>query len=413
MTDRPLALEEERIRTAPRALPHLSEFADKLLSTASESGTVIPLDTSQILFSQGEPGDSLYTVLSGQLRLYKRLEDGSEIEVRRPGPGESLGELALIDGGARSETAEALTPCQLFAVSREAFLAALPQSSSDLLSTVLHNLVDHVRTTTEHLLRSELEQRVLRAEMELEKLRALAQMVAGVAHEINTPIGIVNTAASVVRQRIGSIAASVPEAAGRADFADVREALDLMTANILRADRLITSFKQLAAGHCVDPRESLSLVALVEEVVGLFAINARHARLDIRVANGLQDGARWIGYRGILTQILLNLLTNAERYAYPGAGGGPVEIRLAETARTREAWFVMSVRDFGRGIPAEEVTRVFEPFYTTGRDKGGTGLGLAIVHNLVTARLKGTVDVVSRLNEGTAVTLTFPKTVPE
>ena len=412
MTDRPLALEEERIRTAPRALLHLSEFADKLLSTVSESGTVIPLDRSQILFRQGEPGDSLYTVLSGQLRLYKRLEDGSEIELRRPGPGESLGELALIDGGARSETAEALTPCQLFALSREAFLTALPQSS-DLLSTVLHNLVDHVRTTTEHLLRSEFEQRVLRTEMELEKLRALAQMVAGVAHEINTPIGIVNTAASVVRQRIGSIAASAPEAASLADFEDVREALDLMTANILRAHRLITSFKQLSASHCVDPRETLSLVALVEDVVGLFAINARHARLDIHVANELQDGAGWSGYRGILTQILLNLLTNAERYAYPGGGGGPIEIRLAETARTRQAGFVLSVRDFGRGIPAEEVKRVFEPFYTTGRDKGGTGLGLAIVHNLVTGRLKGTVDVVSRLNEGTAVTLTFPKTVPE
>ena len=90
-----------------------------------------------------------------------------------------------------------------------------------------------------------------------------------------------------------------------------------------------------------------------------------------------------------------------------------MEIRVAETTGKREAVFVMSVRDFGRGIPAEEVKRVFEPFYTTGRDKGGTGLGLAIVQNLVTARLKGTVDVVSRLNEGTAVTLTFPKTVPE
>jgi signal transduction histidine kinase len=412
MTDRSPALDETPIRAAPRTLPHLSEFAQKLLSAVSESGTVIPLDTGRILFSQGDPGDSLYTVLSGQLRIYTRLDDGSEIELRRPGPGESLGELALIDGGARCETAEALTPCQLFALSREAFLAALPQSPG-LLSTVLNNLVDHVRTTTEHLLRTELEQRALRAEMELEKFRALAQMVAGVAHEINTPIGIVNTAASVVRQRIGSIAASAPEAAGLADFGDVREAVDLMTANIQRAHRLIASFKQLSASHCVDQRETLSLVALVEDVLGLFAINARRARLDVRVVNGLHDGATWIGYRGILTQILLNLLTNVERYAYPGGGGGAVELRVAATTGKREAVFVMSVRDFGRGIPAEEVKRVFEPFYTTGRDKGGTGLGLAIVQNLVTARLKGTVDVVSRLNEGTAVTLTFPKTIPE
>ena len=394
----------------PSAL--LSEFADKLLSTVSESGKVIQLDTGRILFSQGDPGNNLYTVLSGQLRIYTRLEDGSEVELRRPGPGESLGELALIDGGARSETAEALTPCQLFALSREAFLAAVPQSPG-LLSTVLNNLVDHVRTTTEQLLRNELEQRALRAEMELEKFRALAQMVAGVAHEINTPIGIVNTAASVIRQRIGSIAASAPEAAGLAEFGDVREAVDLMTANIQRAHRLIASFKQLSASHSVDPQETLSLVALIEDVVGLFAINARQARLDIHVVNALGDGATWIGYRGILTQILLNLLTNVERYAYPNGGGGPVEIRVAETAEKREAIYVMSVRDFGRGIPAEDVKRVFEPFYTTGRDKGGTGLGLAIVQNLVTARLKGTIDVVSRVSEGTAVTVTFPKTVPE
>lgn len=412
MTDRAPALDEHLFRTAPRALPHLSEFADKLLSTVSASGTVIRLDTGRILFSQGDPGDNLYTVLSGQLRIYKRLEDGSEIELRRPGPGESLGELALIDGGARSETAEALTPCQLFTLSREAFLAAVPQSPG-LLSTVLNNLVDHVRATTEHLLRTELEQRALRAEMELEKFRALAQMVAGVAHEINTPIGIVNTAASVIRQRIGSIAASVPEAAGLADFEDVREAVDLMTGNIQRAHRLIASFKQLSASHCVDPRETLSLVALVEDVVGLFAINARRARLDIRVVSALRDGATWIGYRGIMTQILLNLLTNAERYAYAAGGGGLVEIRIAEIAKKREAVFVISVRDFGCGIPDEEVKRVFEPFYTTGRGKGGTGLGLAIVQNLVTARLKGTVDVVSRLHEGTAVTLTFPTAVPE
>lgn len=412
MTDRLPALDETRIRTAPRALPHLSEFADKLLSTVSESGTVMPLDAGRILFSQGDAGDHLYTVLSGQLRIYRRLDDGSEIELRRPGPGESLGELALIDGGARSETAETLTPCQLFALSREAFLAAVPKSPG-LLSTVLNNLVGHVRTTTEHLLRTELEQRALRAEMELEKFRALAQMVAGVAHEINTPIGIVNTAASVIRQRIGSIAASAPEAAGLSDFGDVREAVDLMTANIQRAHRLIASFKQLSASHCVDPRETLSLVALVEDILGLFAINARRARLDIRVVNGLHGGATWIGYRGILTQVLLNLLTNAERYAYPGGDGGPVEIRIAETSEKPDAMFLMSVRDFGRGIPAEDVKRVFEPFYTTGRDKGGTGLGLAIIQNLVTARLKGTVDVASRLNEGTAVTLTFPKTVPE
>jgi signal transduction histidine kinase len=271
-----------------------------------------------------------------------------------------------------------------------------------------------VRASTEHLLRQELEQRAVRAEMEVERHRALTQMVAGVAHEINTPLGIVNTAASIVKQRIASDAFThaVDDTKAQAELDDIREAVDLIQANIVRAHNLVGNFKQLSVSQITDVKEVLSLVTVIEDAIQLFAINARHANLEIRVTNGLPDAAAesWTGYRGFLTQIVLNLLTNIERYAYSGTGG-LVEIVVGSEPRGAAGQFTLTVRDFGRGMSDEVLSRVFEPFYTTGRAKGGTGLGMAIVHSLVTSGLKGQVTVASEPDRGTTVTITFPKTI--
>jgi signal transduction histidine kinase len=429
------ALDDAPLRAVLPGIPLFSHIADELLRTIADAGRAVAVDAGEIVFREGDPGDSLYTVLTGELRISKQLADGSEIELRRAGPGDSFGELTLLDGGARSATVQSLTSCQLFTLSREAFLAALP-GSPKLLSTVLTNLVEYVRASTEHMLRAELEQRAIRAEMETEKYRALTQMVAGVAHEINTPLGIVNTAASVVSQRMGSEAMTQAAAdpAARRDVDDIREAVGLISANIQRAHKLIRDFKQLSVSQLADVRETLSLVDVIEEVIGLFIINARQARLEIHVRNALPDraAASWTGYRGFLTQVLLNLLTNVERYAYPEGTGGQVDILVGEAPGPakgpakaehynesrhnelrKEAHFTVTVRDFGRGMAPEEVSRVFEPFYTTGRGKGATGLGMAIVHNLVTSALYGSVDVASEPGRGTAVTLSLPKTIPE
>lgn len=402
-------------RVALPAIPLFSQLADELLATVSHAGTASRFEAGQIVFRDGDPGDCLYSVLSGELRAFKRLEDGSIVELGRLGPGDSFGEGALLDGRPRSNTVVALTRCRVYRLGRDAFLAALPDSRR-LFAAVLGHLVAHVRASTEHLLREELEQRAVRAEMDLERHRAITQMVAGVAQEINTPIGIVNTAARVVRQRIGSDAVkqAVGDSPARADLDDVREAVDLMQANIARAHKLIRNFKQLSVSQMTDDREVLSLVTVIEEAVQLFAINARQANLHIRISNDLSDHAAqtWIGYRGFLTQILLNLLTNIERYAYPDSGG-LVEVLVSDGSGDADTHFTIAVRDFGCGMSAEAVSRVFEPFYTTGRSKGGTGLGMAIVHNLVTAALKGQLSVESEPGRGTAVTITFPKIIPD
>src|SRR5205085_1889518 len=130
--------------------------------------------------------------------------------------------------------------------------------------------------------------------------------------------------------------------------------------------------------------ERCDLGALVREVLALHVPQARAARVEVRVDDALAPGAReWLGYPGYLTQVLLNLLTNAERYAYAPGGGGGVDVVLRADDRARPPGFILSVRDFGRGIPKKDLARVFEPFFTTGRERGGTGLGLTIVQSLV------------------------------
>ena len=366
----------------------------------------------EVVFRESQSPDGLHVVLEGRLRLYKRAEDDTEVDLSTAGPGDTYGEMALLDDGVRSASVVALEPTELLVLGREPFLRLLSESSP-VLASIMSQLTRAVRDTSVRLLREELEQRAVKAEMETEKYRALAVMVAGVAHEINTPIGIVNTAASIVRQRLDSTA--LREAAGggreaKIAFEDATGALVLIERNVERAHRLIENFKKLS-----DTLENLNLLDVIDETVQLFSVSARRSGLSLEILNTLPDhaAAAWRGYRGFLSQVLLNLFTNAERYAYPGGVGGRIEILVGESSEHDEPFFTVQVRDFGRGIEAEALSRVFEPFFTTGRAIGGSGLGLAIVRNLVTTSLKGTIAVQSALGEGTTFRLVIPRTVTE
>jgi signal transduction histidine kinase len=343
----------------------------------------------------------LFVVLDGALSVSVTDAPGERLELNTVSPGGYVGEIALLDGGPRSATVTGTQASELFVLSRSAFMRLL-QASPELLSSVLENLTQMVRSSTERMVQQQLEQRVLRADMELARHRSLTEMVAGVAHEINTPLGIVRTAASVLRNRVAS---------GALD--DIEEASALIERNIERAHRLVEDFKKLSVSQVSDTHQSLDLVGVVEEVVELFAISARQAGLRVVVndrVSSAEGRKTWLGYRGRLSQVLLNLLTNVERYAYPDGAGGEVEIDIAPEL---EDGFVVTVRDAGRGIAADELPRVFDPFFTTGRARGGTGLGLAIVHSLVCDGLGGSIDITSQLGAGTTVTIHLPRVSPE
>ena len=411
----PKVADDALVHPAISTAPLFANIADELLDALAEGGQVVSVPAGAVVFRQGEPGDTSYCVLSGEIQISTTPDGATGVELSRAGPGDSFGELALLDGGAREATARTVTPSHLFVLHRDHFLAAIHRSPQ-LFDTILANVVQVVRATTGLVFRQELERRVLRTEMELEKYRALAQMIAGVAHEINTPIGIVNTAASIVKNRVTVDALRAASERPSDDaFSDVHEAIDLIAANIHRAEKLIRNFKQLSVSHLADTKEPLSLIEVVDEVVGLFRINARQARLAVEVRNALPDAARakWIGYRGFLTQVLLNLLTNIERYAYDRETGGAVQIAIGDIVDRRGERFRIAVRDWGRGMTPETRARIFEPFFTSGRSKGATGLGMSIVHNLMTTALKGTVEVSAEEGAGTTVILTFPKRIPD
>jgi signal transduction histidine kinase len=251
--------------------------------------------------------------------------------------------------------------------------------------------------------------------MERDRHRSLAQMVAGVAHEVNTPLGIISTGASIVKRELSSetVTALTADRKVKMVVEDLLETADLMDKNIKRAHMLIQSFKNLSVSQIADTKETLCLPEVVNEILALFSIQARKAKLDVEFTQFLpEDGQTWVGYRGHLSRILLNLLTNAERYAYPGGKGGKVEVTLRSESAAAPR-FLLTVRDRGCGILPEHLPHIFEPFFTTGRMQGGSGLGLAMTYNLVTASLHGTINAESTLNQGTTVIVTFPHVVPD
>ena len=164
-----------------------------------------------------------------------------------------------------------------------------------------------------------------------------------------------------------------------------------------RADKLVKTFRNLSASQVSDSKEVVNLRKLIEECKTFYSLKARASKLGITVVDRLAEGeGTWEGYPGHFSQIILNLLSNVDRYAYPGGDGGEVRIEL----EGRKDLYLVTVQDFGKGISPEDLPRVFDPFFTTGRHSGGTGLGLAIVRNLVTTSLHGEVEIESTAGKG-------------
>ena len=254
-------------------------------------------------------------------------------------------------------------------------------------------------------------EQALENEATLERHRSLAQMVAGVAHEINTPLGIACTAASIIDKCLLSsqISELFKNDNDKEILADILEAEVLLKNNVVRAHNLVENFKKISVSQITETKETIDIITLITDILNLFKINARQANLDIKIDTSNINGKKeWHGYTGYFTQVIMNLLQNIERYAYASGQGGKVYIAIADN---NDKQFIISVRDFGIGITSENIGKVFDPFFTTRRGKGGSGLGLAIVHNIVTTALQGSIEVSSEINKGTVFRITIPKTI--
>jgi signal transduction histidine kinase len=395
-------------------VPFLQPLTDGQLAQLIERGRRLSLPAGEVLFRKGDAGHCMYAILAGQVQIYLEAGEGRNVTLHVLDSGDFFGEMALLDGGARSAAALTLSPCELFVLERAAFLGLLT-ASPELSLRLFAGLSGRLRATDERYLLEEIAKQTIRADMERDRHRSLAQMVAGVAHEVNTPLGIISTGASIVKRELSSATVTALTADRKVKMVvdDLMETADLIEKNIKRAHTLVQSFKNLSVSQIVDTKETLCLPEVVNEILALFSIQARNAKLDVEFTHSLpEQGQTWVGYRGHLSRILLNLLTNAERYADPGGNGGKVEVTLRSESGAAPR-FLLTVRDRGCGISPDHLPHIFEPFFTTGRMQGGTGLGLAMTYNLVIAALHGTVNAWSTLNQGTTVIVTFPQVIPD
>jgi signal transduction histidine kinase len=400
-----------------RALSQLPFFRQLPLEHVEELarlGRVVEMPAGHVVCEEGESSDSMYVVLAGQVLAYRHGDAGGPVEIRRFEEGDFFGEVALLDSRPRTATVECVTECRFLVIEQAAFRQVLT-SHPAVVFGVLTALGDRAREQIEERYQVELTNLTLEAEAELERHRSLAQMVAGVAHELNTPLGITSTAVDMLATRLGrpDVAAlfESSETTQRL-FEHIREATTLAQRNIARAHELVQNFKKISVDQLVEVPQAEDLAELVGSIVALFTISARQAGLTIDVDDQLPATEKdWFGCAGHLTQILLNLLTNIESYAYEPGVGGPVEIVLSAVRDQATPCFVISVRDHGSGIDRDNLEKIFDPFFTTGRSKGGTGLGLSIVRNIVTGGLKGSITVDSTPGEGTTFHIRFPQEV--
>jgi signal transduction histidine kinase/DNA-binding response OmpR family regulator len=254
-------------------------------------------------------------------------------------------------------------------------------------------------------------ERMLREQMYFERMQSIATMVTGVAHEINTPLGVANTASSMIGAMVARLDKLTDPSERQEAAADLTETAGLLTKNIVRAHELIKSFKQLSIGQLSDHRSTADLAAIVRDCIESMRPETRKAKLAISVACDGPEPMQWDGYPGHLSQVLLNFIQNALRYAYPDTQGGKVDIHIGTTSLAGGPGYQIAFRDYGKGVAADILPQIFEPFVTSARGKGGTGLGLAITYNIVTSLLSGQISCESS-SEGTTFIVKIPRTVP-
>ncbi|MGQ9370917.1 sensor histidine kinase [Azospirillum sp. ST 5-10] len=362
-------------------------------------GRVVAVEPGTVLVREGEEGDALYVLLDGVVRVLRRDPAGNPVEVARRRAGDCFGEMALVDGAPRSATVAAVTRLRTFVLDRAAFLE-LVAPSPVLLAKLLRELSRKVRDASERLAQEDLEGRMRAAEAELARHRGIVQAVTGLAHELNTPLGICVTTAS-------HIDALVEARGGTAGAADLVEPARLLRANLGRAVSLVEAFTAIAAGPQAEPPETLDLVEAVEHAAALFAMDHADARLAVAVSGPVP--CRWRGPRVHLERALFELFANAAAHAYPPGVAGTVAVALAPALHDGRPGWALSVRDDGVGIPEEARARLFDAFFTTARGRGHKGLGLTIVYNTVTGPLGGRVLLDSAAGCGTTVTLVLPR----
>ena len=289
---------------------------------------------------------------------------------------------------------------------RNEMLVAAQESLAKLNASLEERVAQRTAELAEANERLQQEQQ---ATLEAEKMASLGRMVAGFAHELNTPVGVAVGAASQTRDlllELGTMLAGdeISEEAINEQLGVLDQTSELALDNLRRAAGMVQSFKRTAVDQTSEAEREFNLCEVIEDVEK--ALHGEFKRTEIRIETKCPPDLNLYGPPGVLVQLLSNLMQNARIHAFAdGARPGSIHIDVEPKPDRVRVVFT----DDGAGMNADTLARVFEPFYTTRRGSGGSGLGLYIAYNLVTRGLGGTITCDSSTGKGTRFVIEFPR----
>lgn len=256
------------------------------------------------------------------------------------------------------------------------------------------------------------QEQLLRDQMYYERMESIATMVTGVAHELNTPLGVARTANSMVGEIVASLVAEhtgdteeIEEIRG-----DLEDSCQLLERNLDRAQKLIKSFKQLSSSQLSDEQINIDLTELISDCLETMRPDLKKRGLVSTIHKDDGKDYNWNGYPGHLSQVVINMVQNVLRYAYDDDVEEP-KVDIFVSRPNDGDRFRVEFVDYGKGVDADILPRIFDAFVTSARGEGGTGLGMAISRNIVVELLGGTITCDSKPGEGAKFIIDLPTVV--
>ena len=251
--------------------------------------------------------------------------------------------------------------------------------------------------------------------IESEKMSQIGVLVAGVAHEVNTPIGVCVTATSILEERTKVLIEAyeknkLSKTVLEGFIENTQNCIDILSKNTERAADLIHSFKSISVDQSSEQKRQILIQDYLDLILRSLQTELQRKQVEVELTGQLDTTIET--YPGALSQILSNLILNSLKHGFDGEQTSPRQISI-NVLLSEDNHLDITFKDNGKGVPAESLPKLFEPFYTTGRQSGGSGLGLSIVYNLATQKLGGRINCYCESGSGLTVFIEFPvKVIP-
>ena len=282
------------------------------------------------------------------------------------------------------------------------------EATEEELKTVNAQLKELIEDRTKKL-ESSLEELTLAQNhlVESERLAALGTLVAGIAHEVNTPLGIGVTTVSHLNMINDKALTQLTQNKMSAEdlknyFIKVDENISILYHNLYRAAELVNSFKEVAVDQNAIALMKFNVKAYLDKI--LLSLKHEYKHTNHKIDIFCDESLYAYTYPGALSQILTNLIMNSLIHGFENIDKGHIEIQFDEIGDS----YHLLYRDNGRGIGKANLEKIFRPFFTTKRDSGGSGLGLHIIYTIVTQQLNGTINLESEIDQGIEILIRFP-----